>query len=181
MRTEIIGNATLYLGDCRDVLAEICPVDAVATDPPYGMAFRSNHRGIKYAPIANDTEEWPLALCAGLEASHSKYVFCRWDNLAALPKPKSVITWAKNNWSMGDLAHEHARQTELILFYPGPKHSWPSGRPTDFVQCARTGNKQHPTEKPLGLMQKIVGWSAGRLVGWWTLLWARGQPALPLQ
>lgn len=39
MRTEIIGNATLYLGDCRDVLAEIGPVDAVVTDPPYGLSF----------------------------------------------------------------------------------------------------------------------------------------------
>src|SRR3990167_5528421 len=32
-RREIIGDATLYLGDCRDVLPEIGPVDAVVTDP----------------------------------------------------------------------------------------------------------------------------------------------------
>lgn len=33
---EHIGAATLYLGDCRDVLPSLAPVDAVITDIPYG-------------------------------------------------------------------------------------------------------------------------------------------------
>lgn len=36
-RVEIIGDATLYLGDCRDVLPTFGKVDAVVTDPPYGI------------------------------------------------------------------------------------------------------------------------------------------------
>jgi site-specific DNA-methyltransferase (adenine-specific)/modification methylase len=32
-----IGNATLYLGDCRDILPTLGKVDAVVTDPPYGI------------------------------------------------------------------------------------------------------------------------------------------------
>lgn len=32
----IIGNATLYLGDCMDILPTLGEVDAVVTDPPYG-------------------------------------------------------------------------------------------------------------------------------------------------
>ena len=39
MRTERIGDATLYLGDCRDVLPGLTGVDAVVTDPPYGIGF----------------------------------------------------------------------------------------------------------------------------------------------
>ncbi|MFM9829747.1 MAG: DNA-methyltransferase [Sphingomonas sp.] len=35
MRVETIGRATLYLGDCRDVLPTLGKVDAVVTDPPY--------------------------------------------------------------------------------------------------------------------------------------------------
>ena len=35
MRVETIGDATLYLGDCRDVLPTLPRVDAVVTDPPY--------------------------------------------------------------------------------------------------------------------------------------------------
>lgn len=67
----------------------------------------------------------------------------------------------KNNWSMGDLRHSHARQTELVLFYPGVDHSFPSGRPRDVIQAARTDNEYHPTQKPVGLMQVIVGWTHG--------------------
>lgn len=35
-RVETIGNATLYLGDCREILPTLPKVDAVITDPPYG-------------------------------------------------------------------------------------------------------------------------------------------------
>ncbi len=35
-RIETMGNATLYLADCRDVLPTLGRVDAVVTDPPYG-------------------------------------------------------------------------------------------------------------------------------------------------
>src|SRR6185369_17237195 len=36
----VIGGATLYLGDCLDVLPTLAPVDAVVTDPPYGVGFK---------------------------------------------------------------------------------------------------------------------------------------------
>src|SRR5574343_1826058 len=32
-----IGNATLYLGDCREILPSLPKVDLVLTDPPYGI------------------------------------------------------------------------------------------------------------------------------------------------
>src|SRR3990167_8251149 len=48
---EIIGDATLYLGDCRVVLPEIGPVDAVVTDPPYNA-------GINYGERGNDRISW---------------------------------------------------------------------------------------------------------------------------
>jgi site-specific DNA-methyltransferase (adenine-specific) len=35
----IIGNATLYLGDCRDILPTLGKVDAVVTDPPLWLRF----------------------------------------------------------------------------------------------------------------------------------------------
>ncbi|MES2782610.1 MAG: DNA methyltransferase [Pseudomonadota bacterium] len=35
-RVEVIGNATLYLGDAREVLPTLDRVDALVTDPPYG-------------------------------------------------------------------------------------------------------------------------------------------------
>lgn len=160
-REEIIGDCRLILGDCLEVLPTLGKVDAVVTDPPYGMEFRSNHRQIKHSSIANDSEEWPLEFAVSLNAIHSKYVFCRWDDLQRVKKPKSFITWVKNNWSMGDLHHEHARQTEVCLFYAGDDHFFPNGRPSDVVESPRTGNNYHPTEKPVGLMEWFVSHTSG--------------------
>lgn len=36
-RVEIIGDCTLYLGDCMEILPTLPKVDAVVTDPPYGV------------------------------------------------------------------------------------------------------------------------------------------------
>ena len=36
-RKEVIGDATLYLGDCLEILPTLPKVDAVITDPPYGI------------------------------------------------------------------------------------------------------------------------------------------------
>ena len=44
MKAVTIGNATLYLGDCRDVLPTLGAVDVVVTDPPYGEETRKNAR-----------------------------------------------------------------------------------------------------------------------------------------
>jgi len=161
MRVEVIGDATLYLGDCRDILPTLGRVDAVVTDPPFGMAFQSNHRDVQHEKIANDLTPELLQWACGIPARHSRYVFCRWDNLIDIPKPKIVVTWVKNNWSMGDLDHEHGRQTELCVFYALDSHFWPNKRPNDVIECARTGNNFHPTEKPVGLMEVVVGWTDG--------------------
>lgn len=159
-RVERIGRATLYLGDARAIVPAL-QFDSVVSDPPYGMSFRSNHREERHDAIANDATDELLQWACRLTPRHSAYLFCRWDNLFAVPKPKSVVTWVKNNWSMGDLEHEHARQTELALFYPGPEHDFPSGRPTDMIRAPRTGNDFHPTEKPVQLMRAVAEWTRG--------------------
>lgn len=161
LRKEVIGDAQLYLGDCREVLPTLSGVDAVVTDPPFGMAFQSNYRQIKHLEIANDKTSDLLVWACQIPVTHSRYVFCRWDNLLEVPRPKSFVTWVKNNWSMGDLDHEHARQSEAILFYPGECHSFPKYRPTDVISAPRTGNEHHPTEKPVMLMRAVVEWTAG--------------------
>jgi DNA modification methylase len=40
-----IGNATLYLGDCMDILPTLSKVDAVITDPPYGIGADKGKKG----------------------------------------------------------------------------------------------------------------------------------------
>lgn len=161
---HLAEGVTLYLGDCREVLPTLGRIDAVVTDPPYGMAFQSNYRSIKHAKITNDGDDGLLQWACSINVAHSKYVFCRWDNVWHVPIPKSLVTWVKNNWSMGDLEHEHARQTEVSLFYPGPEHFFPKGRPNDVIIAPRTGNEHHPTEKPVQLMEAVITWTAGTVV-----------------
>ena len=159
-----IGDATLYLGDCMEILPTLDKVDAVITDPPYGMNFQSNFRIEKHMKIANDkTADLANAVIdwAINNAKHSVYAFGRWDNIYDYPKPKSLITWIKNNWSMGDLKHEHARQTEVAFFYAMDNHFFPKDRPTDVISWPRTQNENHPTEKPVGLMAKFIEWTDG--------------------
>lgn len=153
---------TIYHGDCREVLPCIEMVDLIVTDPPYGMQFVSNHRIIKHDRIVGD-EEMPATDSIISKALRAAYVFCRWDNLCDLPKPTSVLAWVKNNWSMGDLNHEHGRQWEAIAFYAWGKHEFIKRIP-DVVFDDRTGNEFHPTQKPAHLLKTLIGCNVGDLV-----------------
>jgi site-specific DNA-methyltransferase (adenine-specific) len=42
-RIERIGDAILYQGDCYTILPTLPPVDAVVTDPPYGIALNTDN------------------------------------------------------------------------------------------------------------------------------------------
>jgi len=165
----ILGKHRLLCGDstnAEDVarLMDGQKADALVTDPPYGMRFQSNYRKEKHREIDNDGDDKCLHLACSWPVNFCRYVWCRWDNLGSIPHPKSVITWVKNNWSMGDLQHEHARQTEVCAFYAGQNHKWPKNRPTDVVQHSRTGNELHPTQKPVELLEEIIGWTDGLII-----------------
>jgi len=160
MKNEII------LGDCFEIVKsmEDNSVDLIITDPPYGMNFQSNYRKEKHLKIEGD-DSFPLELLEHFFriARKGVYIFCRWDNLKELPKPKSCLAWVKNNWSMGDLQHEHGRQWEAICFYPQKDHKFIKRIP-DVIKSNRTGNNLHPTEKPVELMRKIIKANEGDLI-----------------
>jgi len=139
-------------------------VDITITDPPYGMNFQSNHRKEKHKVIEND-DKFPVWFLEEIFRVTKKavYVFCRWDNLKDMPKPKSVIAWVKNNWSMGDLKHEHGRQWEAICFYSMEEHEFEKRIP-DVIHANRTGNSLHPTEKPVDLIRELIKCNKGDLV-----------------
>ena len=153
-------------GDCLDILPMIPDgaVDLVVTDPPYGMEFQSNYRVVKHHRIVND-DTYPVNVIDTLcrKASRAVYACCRWDNLPEVPKPRSVLAWIKNNWSMGDLQHEHGRQWEAVIFYPQAAHEFVKRIP-DVIYANRTGNNIHPTEKPVELMRQIIVANVGDIV-----------------
>jgi site-specific DNA-methyltransferase (adenine-specific) len=158
------AECVIYHGDCREILPTLPNVDLVLTDPPYGMAFQSNYRAVQRAPIVGDGAlDVDLVRACIEKATAAAYIFCRWDNLQGMPKPRSVLAWVKNNWSMGDLKHEHGRQWEAICFYPGPAHLFVTRIP-DVIHADRTGNDLHPTQKPIALMQRLMTANVGDII-----------------
>lgn len=163
MNNDNTMQCKLIQGDCLEEMKKMPEnsVDLVLTDPPYGINFVSNHRREKYKKIMNDNR-FPLKIFNEFFriAKRGVYVFCRWDNLSEMPKPKSVLAWVKNNHPMGDLKHEHGRQWEAIAFYPQKEHVFIKRIP-DVICCGRTGNKLHPTQKPVELIEKIIECNIG--------------------
>jgi len=152
-------------GCCLEILPQLdIEVDLVLTDPPYGMNYQSNHRMNKHLKIANDHTSdvcnWVIDW-SSKNVKKAGYFFCRWDFIYDFPKPKSLLTWVKNNWGMGDLEHEHARQWEGCLFYPYNDHKWKKGRPQDVILADRTDNNLHPTQKPVNLIKVMLEWCDG--------------------
>jgi len=158
-------HCMLYHGDSADLLPYMPHFDGIITDPPYGINYFSNRRcRTKHKRISGD-HELPVDL---IKLSIKKgncfsYVFCRWDNLCELPRPRSVIAWVKRNHTAGDLQHEHGRRWEACCFYPGVHHRFRK-RPEDVIFCRTTGNKHHPTEKPVELLRDLLRANYGHSV-----------------
>lgn len=154
---------TIYCGDCTE-LGFSTDFDLLVTDPPYGMKFQSNYRIIKHGEIAGDDALPKDALCHWITlAKRAAYVFCRWDNIPEFSGQTSVLAWVKNNWSMGDLQHEHGRQWEAIMFYAKDRHEF-NKRIPDVLFDDRTGNDLHPTQKPVSLIKKLIECNVGDLI-----------------
>src|SRR5678815_3128008 len=85
-RKEVIGDCTLYLADCMAVLPLLPKVDAVITDPPYGIGASS---GVgKYGVM-----KWGGVADLKWDEKAQQEVF---DHLLTLGVP--VISWGGNHF-----------------------------------------------------------------------------------
>lgn len=98
-RTETIGDATLILGDCREVLPTLQRVDAVVTDPPYGLGDWNNRGSNAGGPFDSDvTQTWDVAISAddisALRAiSQHQIIWGANYLLDGLPRTKQMLVW----------------------------------------------------------------------------------------
>jgi len=157
MRVERIGDATLYLGDCRDILPTLGPVDAVVTDPPYGIGFASQPTRYQRAN-GMERREWddqrPQDVVDGLIASGVCCVI--WGgNYFALPPSRGWLVWSKtgNAPSMADL---EMAWTSLDMNARSFEKSVKSASLEKDLQAS-----PHPSQKPLALMDWSLSFVPG--------------------
>ena len=157
-------TVTLYFGDCREILPTLGTVDAVVTDPPYGilnLAGAGSTPAVRKSPrqmgsgklkgrLLNQSDVgWDIApdpaVFDALRAMSAVQIF--WGgNYFPLPPARAVLVWDKEqpwpNFSQAELAWSNLDRP-AALFRAGATRGVP--------------DKLHPTQKPLNLMMWCMG------------------------
>lgn len=160
-----IGNAELWHGDCMEVLPLLEGVDALVSDPPYGIAYQHSGGGkaapgaklspVRNAkmPIANDAVAFDPSHLLGFE---SVLIFGADHYRDKLPEGGTLVAWDKSlgigpadSFADAEFAWTNARVKRNVL-----RFLWKG------VACEKAGEENgkryHPTQKPVGLMQRCI-------------------------
>ena len=165
--TSDCGTVTLYCGDCLEILPTLAPgsVDAVVTDPPYGIDYESGRKGSVDRAIAND--ETTLVRDAIIETEYPKAVFATWRCVPPR-RPRGMLIWAKNAGGMGDLSFPWKPDFEVVWVYG---NGWSGHRGSGVLRASticswNTGPaaRCHPHEKPVDLLEQIIEKAPGEVV-----------------
>lgn len=160
----IIGDATLYLGDCREILPTLGKVDAVVTDPPYGIAYESGWATDKlWAAGRRITNDGDVSARDDVLAKFDCAALVFGSRKAPLPpRCRQVLIWDKQGaLGMGalDLPWKPGHEEIYVLgkgFVGGRHwHSVISHPPTQAMAC---NGRTHPNEKPVGLIKMLIQW-----------------------
>lgn len=135
-----IGDCKLALGDCREVLPTLPKVDAVVTDPPYGIGIANNpvrqaHARSDWDDAAPDASTFDL-ICA---ASREQIIWG--GNYFGLPAHQCFLVWDKKQPQDFSLAMCEMAWASRKL----PAKLW--------RQSVLSYEKVHPTQKPVQLME----------------------------
>lgn len=149
----IIGDARLYLGDCREILPTLGKVDAVVTDPPYGiLSITGDAVKGRVKPkwgMWGDGREWDAAISGALPMAlaRSPHAIVWGGNYYDLPPRRGWLIWDKivRNFSSG-----HVEMAWTTIEQPTRAFSYSHG------ELANEG-KEHPTQKPVPLMEWCLG------------------------
>jgi DNA modification methylase len=147
-RVEVIGDCTLYLGDCMAIIPTLCKVGAVVTDPPYGInAARSRnsqkHGWRDYGGGEWDKERPPPDVIKRIVLCSANVIIWGGNYFADLLDPSQKwLVWDKG-------------QTDFSL--ADCELAWCSfdgavRRITVSRSRALQDGKQHPTQKPVDVM-----------------------------
>lgn len=146
-KTETIGDATLYFGDCWDILPALPKVDAVVTDPPYGTAELMHQGSKKKWKMAIEQKKWDIyddQVLTLLE--YASHCIIWGGQFFPLPPKRGWLVWNKIIRNFQSSVCELAWTT---LEKPVDAFDYSHG------QLALEG-KEHPTQKPEPLMRWCI-------------------------
>jgi site-specific DNA-methyltransferase (adenine-specific) len=150
IRKETIAEGVeLYLGDCQEIMPTLVHADAVVTDPPYGLGHRlTAGPGNQWSRHFEKSPVWDKELIsADFVRSLIEYPAIIWGgNYYDLPNVRGWLSWDKMQEHTS--GHFEMAWTNLDI----PTRTFRYSR----VQLAAEG-KEHPTQKPLSLMQWCIG------------------------
>lgn len=152
-RVEHIGRATLYLGDCAEILPTLGRFDAAITDPPYGIGAdeaaaknKGKNYWVDYGKTAWDRERPSAAVFAEiLKCSEHQII---WGGNYFTDYLRPSMQWLI--WDKGQ------RDFSLADFEIAWSSQWKASRIFDLARVVQTTGKFHPTQKPLILMKWCI-------------------------
>ena len=160
------SDVTLFCGDCLEYMKTMPDnsVDAVITDPPYGINYQSGHGSQIWGngQIENDESTAVRDAVAnwGLVQNLAIVMFGSWK----APKPpgvKMVLVWdTLGALGMGDLRLPW-KPSHQQIYIMGNVDVFCGSRTSDVisippVQSMAKNGRLHPTEKPLALMRHLI-------------------------
>jgi site-specific DNA-methyltransferase (adenine-specific) len=158
-RVEHIGDATLYLGDCREILPTLGKVDAVVTDPPYGIAHvwkggfgHGWGKARDESILRNEWDDKPLNLemIALLLAAAKEHII--WGgNYFQLPPSRCWFVWNKpeRGFSLAEAELAWTNKDTVVRVFDAPRSE---------------PDREHPTQKPVALMRWCVQKTKGTVL-----------------
>lgn len=160
------SGVVIYHGDNKEIVPSLSGIDVVLTDPPYGAKTHKGARSMKdlgksqidFAPLTDDDF---VDMCSGLVSLSKRWVVmtCEWRHAVRLEELGLLVrlgVWIKPNGAPQFTGDRPGTGWEAVavLHRPGKK-KW-NGGGHHAVWNFPTVRGQHPTEKPIKLIQKWV-------------------------
>ena len=154
LRKETIGNCTLYQGDCLAIMPLLKDVDAVVTDPPYGIkeaAGKNKSRGKLAVSKDYGNQDWDNSPASRArlelmrEVAPLQIIFG--GNYYELPPTSCWLIWDKLN-GKSDFADCEMAWTNLPSAVRKIEFMW-----NGMLRQNGEARGDHPTQKPIEVMR----------------------------